>query len=119
MQPPEYAQPLVPQNQLPNYVPPSQTGNQPVVVNQAQPQVIQVVPNFGTTPVSITCQFCQTPVTTVVETQCNCLSVCLCCLTSLVFYICVQCCRGKELGCSDAIHKCPRCGQILGTYTSC
>ena len=117
---PDYAQPLAP----PDYIPPSQTGNvatnQPIVTNQVQPQVVNVVTTpFGTTPVSLTCQFCKNPVTTTVQTQCNCCTFCLCWLTGIVFFVCVQCCRGKELGCCDATHVCPKCGQTLGYYNSC
>ena len=99
--------------------PPVQQQQQPVV-NQAQPQVINVVnQEFRTSPVSITCQFCKNPVTTVVEKHCNCCACCLCWMTGLVFFVCIQCCRGKEIGCCDATHKCPTCGQILGTYVAC
>ena len=91
------------------------------VTNQAQPQVVNVVAGqkFGTVPVSITCQFCKNPVTTVVEKTCNCGSCCLCCFTGLFIWICIQCCRDKEIGCKDATHKCPSCGNVLGTYQSC
>ena len=91
------------------------------VTNQAQPQVVNVVTGqkFGTVPVSITCQFCKNPVTTVVEKTCSCGSCCLCCWTGLFIWICIQCCRDKEIGCKDATHKCPSCGNILGSYQSC
>ena len=108
----------------PNGFPPtSQEGfNQtPIVVNQAQPQqVINVVnAEFGTQPVSITCQFCKTPVTTNVQKTCSCCAFCLCCWTGLLIWICIQCCRKKEINCWDAQHTCPNCGQILGNYQSC
>ena len=94
---------------------------QGMVVNQAQPQVVNVVANqtFGTKPVSITCQFCKKPVTTTVNKTCNCCSCLLCCWTGFIFWICIQCCRNKEINCWDATHVCPSCGQQLGTYTSC
>ena len=108
----------------PNGFPPSsQEGfNQtPVVVNQAQPQQVINVMNtqFGTQPVSITCQFCKTPVTTNVQKTCSCCACCLCCWTGLFIWICIQCCRKKEINCWDAQHTCPNCGQILGNYKSC
>ena len=95
---------------------------QQVVQNQAQPQVVQVIQGaqqFGTQPVSITCQFCQKPVTTEVIKTCNCCSCCLCCWTGLLIWICIQSCRNKEINCWDAQHKCPNCQQILGNYASC
>ena len=90
------------------------------VINQTRPQVVNVMnTQFGTKPVSITCQFCKAPVTTVVEKSCNCCSCLLCWFTCLVFWICVQCCRNKEITCCDAKHTCPNCGQTLGYYNTC
>ena len=111
--PPGYGQPM--------QGPPLAT-SQGFVANQAPPQVVQVVTgqqNFGTKPVSLTCQFCKNPVTTNVEKKCNCCTCCLCCWTGFFIFICIQCCRDKEIGCSDATHTCPNCGQILGNYNSC
>ena len=111
--PPGYGQPM--------QGPPLAT-SQGFVANQAQPQVVQVVTgqhNFGTKPVSLTCQFCKNPVTTNVEKKCNCCTCCLCCWTGFFIFICIQCCRDKEIGCSDATHTCPNCGQLLGNYNSC
>ena len=101
--------------------PPHGIPPQGIIVNQAQPQVINVVngQTFGTTPVSITCQFCKNPVTTVVQKKFNCCTCCICWATGLCFFICVQCYRNKEISCNDATHTCPSCGQILGTYNSC
>ena len=94
---------------------------QAIVVNQAQPQVVNVISGqtFGTDPVSITCQFCKNPVTTVVQKKCNCGTCCLCCISGILIFICVQSCRNKEIGCNDATHTCPSCGQVLGNYNSC
>ncbi len=101
--------------------PPPGMGPQGMVINQAQPQVVNVVaaPNFGTQPVSITCQFCKNPVTTTVNKTCSCCACCLCWSTGLLIWICIQSCRGKEINRWDAVHICPSCGQQLGTYTSC
>ena len=116
--PPGYGQPAgIPQHGPPPFGP----SPQGVLVNQAQPQVVNVLSSqtFGTTPVSLTCQFCKNPVTTVVQKKCNCCTCCLCWATGLCFFICIQSCRKKEIGCNDATHTCPSCGQILGTYNSC
>ena len=101
--------------------PPPGMGPQGMVVNQAQPQVVNVVsaPKFGTQPLSITCQFCKNPVTTTVNKTCSCCACCLCWSTGLLIWICIQSCREKEINCWDAVHICPSCGQQLGTYTSC
>ena len=111
-----YGQPI--RQNMPNYINPSQ----PIMYNQVQPQpqiVNMVNTQFGTQPVSLTCQFCQTPVTTVVEKSFSICSCLLCWCTGFVFWVCVQCCRKKEINCCDAKHKCPNCGQYLGSYTSC
>ena len=120
MGPPGYGQPAGGMGGYPPHGPTIQP--QPaIVVNQAQPQVVNVVSGqtFGTNPVSITCQFCKNPVTTVVQKKCNCGTCCLCCISGILLFICIQCCRNKEIGCNDATHTCPSCGQILGTYNSC
>ena len=100
-----------------------QISPQGIVVNQPQPQpqVVNIVANqaFGTQPVSITCQFCNKPVTTTVNKTCNCCTCCLCWVTGLFVWICIQCCRKKEINCCDATHYCPNCGQMLGHYESC
>ena len=104
-----YGQPvLVPQQ----YPPP-----QPVIINQ--PVAVVDPRMFKTTPVALTCMFCNTPITTVVRTTCNCCACVLCWFTGLLFYVCVQCCRDKDICCYDAVHKCPHCGNIVGTYTAC
>ena len=92
----------------------------PAIYNQSGPTVVNVVgTNFGTRPVSLTCQFCKTPVVTNVIETCSCGSVCLCIMTGFLMWVCIQCCRNKEINCCDAKHVCPNCGQVLGYYKSC
>ena len=93
---------------------------QPVMMAPVQPQVVNVVnTQFGTRPVSITCQFCKLPITTHVEKSFSFCSCLLCIYCGFFFWICIQICRKKEINCCDATHTCPNCGQVLGTYTSC
>ena len=108
---------MPPHGMPPQGVPPSQA----MIVNQTQPQVVNVVSEqtFGTKPVSITCQFCKNPVTTTVNKTCNCCTCCLSFMACFIFWFCIQSCRNKEINCWDATHVCPSCGQQLGTYTSC
>ena len=89
------------------------------VTNQGAPIIIQSQEKFRSVPVSVTCQFCHTPVTTNVHKTCNCLNTLLCIFTGLLIWICIQCCRKKEITCCDAKHTCPNCGQQLGYYDSC
>ena len=116
-QPPSY--PSQAQVQQPQTYP----SQQQVVNNQTQPQVVQIVQQgaqeFGTKPVSMICQFCKKPTTTVVEKKCNCCACFCCTITLLVGWFCIQCFRKKEFNCCDATHKCSECNQILGNYTSC
>ena len=107
---PQYGQPVM--------IQPMQGGA--IVVNQATPTVIISRPlNLGTSPVSTTCPFCRNFVATVVEQSFNCGTCCLCWCTGFCFFALFQLCRGKDICCYDAVHKCPRCGKIIGTYDSC
>ena len=116
-QPPSY--PSQAQVQQPQTYP----SQQQVVNNQTQPQVVQIVQQgaqeFGTKPVSMICQFCKKPTTTVVEKKCNCCACFCCTITLLVGWFCIQCFRKKEFNCCDATHKCSECNKVLGNYTSC
>ena len=91
-----------------------------IVINQAIPLVI--VPrqvNWGTSPISTACPFCRNSVTTNVEQNFNCGTCFLCWVTGICLFACIQLCRGKDICCCDAIHRCPNCGNILGIYNSC
>ena len=89
----------------------------PVVVTNQEQMIDPKI--FKTHPVAIKCQFCKRPMTTNVTKQCNVCACCLCYFTGIVFYVCVQACRGKDLCCYDAEHRCPFCGNVAGTYTAC
>ena len=92
--------------------------DQPIVVNQYTPTIIREY-KFGTSPISLICIFCKSPITTETECEFNCGSCCLCLLVGCLFFMCIQLCRGKSICCNDIIHKCPNCRRILGRYTSC
>ena len=133
-QPPNYA--INPQPQLtPNYAPLPQQQPQygqpiasPVVAQTGMPTIVlnQQVPHtpvdprlFKTNPLAIRCMFCQQPITTLVNKQFNCLACFLCFCTGIIFYVCIQACRRKDLCCYDAVHLCPNCGKTVGTYNTC
>ena len=98
---------------------PNQPMYQPPSVNQQQPIVIyQQPPILKTTPASAVCPHCKNQVLTVVETSFNCLNCCFCCFAFYAWII-VELVRGKELNCTDAIHKCPSCGNVIGSYDAC
>ena len=115
-QKPAYGQPIQTQQ---NVNPTDQTHS--IILNQGQPQIVANYNNinFGTKPISITCQFCQQPVTSKVDESVSIGSVVLCICLCLGFWVCVQCCRNKEINCCDAKHTCPNCGNVLGYYKSC
>ena len=79
---------MPPHGMPPQGVPPSQA----MIVNQTQPQVVNVVSGqtFGTKPVSITCQFCKNPVTTTVNKTCNCCTCCLSFMACFIFWFCIH-----------------------------
>ena len=93
------AQPVIIQQGAPNAI----VVNQPLSV----PNIVIVNNRWGLSPVSTTCSFCGTPITTVVEQTCNCSACCLCCFTGFLIYACIQSCNGKEMCCCDGFHKCP------------
>ena len=133
-----YGQPIppaaMPYNPPPSYekptyeLPPQYQQQQPIVVQQYVPTQQQhyVVQQYGnvphskvkTSPVTTVCPFCKNNVTSIVETHFNILNCCFCYLFPL-FWCLYQLCADKEFLCNDAIHKCPRCGNIIGKYNSC
>ena len=90
---------------------------QQVIVNQPVRVIDPKI--FSTVPIALSCMFCHKPVTTQVKTTCNYCACLLCWFTFLAFYAIVQCCRGKDCCCYDAEHRCPHCGNVVGTYTAC
>ena len=91
---------------------------QAVIITNQNPGVVN--PDmFKTHPVALTCMFCKKPMTTNVNTTCNVCACLLCYLTGIAFYVCVQACRGRDLCCYDAEHRCPHCNNVVGTYTAC
>ena len=93
-----------------------------VVVNQQAPAVALSALNpdiYKIAPVSVKCPFCQNTITTSVETSCSCAACCLCCWTGYLIYMCIQCCRNKDICCCNAEHSCPSCGKRIGYYSAC
>ena len=91
-----------------------------IVVNQQNAgQVLYNPDMFKLTPVSIICPSCKKPIITNVETSFSCLACLFCCCTYLLFYICIQAIRGKDICCQDADHKCPFCGRLIASYRAC
>ena len=74
------------------------------------------MPKLGLSPVSTTCPFCRTTVTTTVEESFNCCACLLCCYTGILIYVCIQLCNDKSILCCDATHRCPNCGAVIGQY---
>ena len=95
-------------------------GGNAVIINQSIPSVvITTTPKMaGTSPVQMTCPFCRQQITTSVETSCNCITCFLCWVTGCCFFCCFQLCMGKEIGCCDAVHRCPSCQVVIGAYSS-
>ena len=100
---------------------PPQDPNNPgtIVINQQTPALILHPDLYKTNPVAVTCPVCRQTITTNVAKRFNCLTCLLCWCTCLVFYACIQSCRGKDICCYDATHTCPKCNSVVGTYNSC
>ena len=116
---PPYGQPVTSAGQM---GPQNQAYGQPglpIVINQQSPVAMANPLMFKTTPIALTCIFCNKPCTTVVQKKCNVCACLLCWCTGLLCYVCIQCCRQKDICFCDATHTCPNCGQVVGTYTAC
>ena len=113
LQPNPYPGQPIPQSQ-PNYQP-TFPNQQPIVVNQ---YISQAPLKLRTTPAVIVCPHCHNSITTVVDTQCNCLNCCFC-WCFFPFWILVNLVNEKDFNCTDATHKCPQCGQIIQQYNAC
>ena len=94
-----------------------------LIINQTSPSVITTVvinPDyFKLNPITIQCPFCHRMITTDVKTSWSCLALCLWGFTGWIPYFCIQCCRGKELCCQNAVHYCPCCNNQIGKYSAC
>ena len=102
----------------------NQTDTLPMLINQITPSQINSIPNkiineWGTFPHEVQCPFCHKKIQTNVETSCNMGSCCLCFWLSCITWAIILLILGKEIGCADAIHRCPNCKNIIGTYRSC
>ena len=118
----QYAQPIVaPPMPVQPVVSPAMGQMPPnqLVVNQVNPVVVLPPDIFKSTPVNITCPFCNRNITTQIRETFNCATCCLCLCTSPLLYVCIQLVRGKDLCCYDVDHSCPYCSNRLGSYTSC
>ena len=91
-----------------------------IIINQPIPSLVITTGRqmTGTSPVSMCCPYCNQQIFTNVEKECNCITCFLCWVTGFCFCCCYQCCVGKEIGCCDAIHRCPSCGAVIGKYNS-
>ena len=98
--------------------------NQPLLVKKEDQLPIETISlseinSWGSIPHEVTCPFCHKKVVTSVEENCNMASCCLCFWLSCIIWAAILYCTGKEIGCVDAIHKCPNCKNVIGVYHSC
>ena len=119
-------QTLLPHNELIPRTSKNEADNQykPIMVNQINISSIQNISlseinTWGTMPHNINCPFCHKYITTLVETNCNIGSCCLCFWLSCLVWAAILLFKGKEIGCADATHKCPNCKNVIGIYHSC
>ena len=90
-----------------------------IIVNQVAPRYVVAPQAFGTDSVTCVCPFCKNLINTIITSEFNWASCCLCCFAGCLFYLCFQLCRGKGLACENVIHNCPACGSFIGKYESC
>ena len=90
-----------------------------IIVNQVSPVVAVGIPATRASPYITVCPYCRNQVMTSSIQTFNCCTCLLCWCTGLIWFCIIQSIRGKDIGCYDAIHKCPNCGQTIGVYESC
>ena len=102
-----------------------QMNTQQIVNNQVAPQINVFIfdpEQLKLDSANITCPYCHRPTTTRLYKRCDCCNL-LCCLLSMECFclpwICLQCCRGKNLSCYSASHYCGSCGGFLREYHAC
>ena len=88
-----------------------------IVVNQMSPGISMIAYTYM--PYETECPFCKKEITTNAIQTFNCGTCCLFYCTGLFLYCCIQICRGKDICCYDAVHKCPNCGKTVAVYESC
>ena len=77
-----------------------------------------ITQEFRDKPISTICSSCHRQIVTRTKMKFNCVA-CFCFLFTGILYICVQACLDKNICCCDVIHRCPKCGVILGEFESC
>ena len=95
------------------------TAQPQIIVNQVTPAVTVAIPAMKATPYLTVCPYCRNQVMTSSIQTFNCCTCLLCWCTGLIWFCIIQSIRGKDIGCYDAVHKCPNCGQTIGIYESC
>ena len=90
-----------------------------VVVNQAIPAAPLMIDCNTSSSFSTVCPFCRREIMTNSIQTFNCASCLLCYMSGFFLYCCFQLCRGKEILCCDAEHRCPNCGGTVARYYSC
>ena len=95
------------------------TAQPQIIVNQVTPAVTVAIPAMQATPYLTVCPYCRNQVMTSSIQTFNCCTCLLCWCTGLIWFCIIQAIRGKDIGCYDAVHKCPNCGQTIGIYESC
>ena len=95
------------------------TAQPQIIVNQVTPAVTVAIPAMQATPYLTVCPYCRLQVMTSSIQTFNCCTCLLCWCTGLLCFCIIQSIRGKDIGCYDAVHKCPNCGQTIGMYESC
>ena len=95
------------------------TAQPQIIVNQVTPAVTVAIPATRATPYLTVCPYCRNQVMTSSIQTFNCCTCLLCWCTGLIWFCIIQSIRGKDIGCYDAVHKCPNCGQTIGIYESC
>ncbi|VEL07906.1 unnamed protein product [Protopolystoma xenopodis] len=98
----------------PNYFP-GQGSQAPVIVQQ--PTTVIIPQNFGHRSQAVTCPFCQQTISSSVTYESGVFTWLMCGVVAILGGI-ICCCLIPFCvdGCKDAVHACPKCKRMLGSY---
>ena len=85
---------------------------------EERPDIVVGKDEFRDHPIKMTCPKCKVMITSQTETKFNFGALAGYIFLGCIFY-CIQIRCKKNICCMDKVHKCPKCGMTLGSYSSC
>lgn len=103
-----------------SYVPPNQyQGETRKSLGDIQDKIINLQESLKSKSKYVCCPYCNKQGMTNIEQDCSVTAGILCCLGGFILPMLVQCCRGKDMNCSNTEHYCVGCSNKLASYKVC